>query len=320
MDANKWLTKYPKTSEPSYAELLEFMPDGVRELFLRFDAKMNADYKVYNKWQRFEKDAGWVYGYCRNYRCEMFSVEISDDCFTALGVPVSDEASLNLALESAKAAYESGYEEKYARVVAEKKAKQIEGAKKRVAREKAQMELIKQSVAPDKLNVFRWPAKVSRRKLEQLYISEARGLLDEDLLDDVGFSFFARCDQALKIRELMDKGQLICHNCGALLSAKSYTDPIECACGYSYTYREYRRSCNSASMPGGRATPIFKAFADGWQRCSDAKSKMLLIDRLVHECHVTLMSGEKGRSVCMNLIEGTTAQLSEMLERLAGRA
>jgi len=45
---------------------------------------------------------------------------------------------------------------------------------------------------------------------------------------------------------------------------------------------------------------------------------MLLVDWLMHECHVTVMSGLKGRSVCVNLIEGTQAQIREMLEKLAG--
>lgn len=42
--------------------------------------------------------------------------------------------------------------------------------------------------------------------------------------------------------------------------------------------------------------------------------KKLLIDCLLHECHISVMSGEKGRSVCLNLIEGTTAQIKEMLQ------
>ena len=112
--------------------------------------------------------------------------------------------------------------------------------------------------------------------------------------------------------------QLICHHCGNKLFPDSYTSVVSCLCGYSYTYREYRRSCNSANMPGGRATPIFNRFAEMWPECKSFSEKMLLIDWLIHECHVTVMSGEKGRSVCVNLIEGTSKQIKEMLEMLAG--
>ena len=91
-----------------------------------------------------------------------------------------------------------------------------------------------------------------------------------------------------------------------------------CPCGRCYTYREYRRSCNAVNMPGGRAMPLFNDFAKKWSLCKNSAEKMLLIDRLVHECHVTVMSGERGRSVCINLIEGNLSQLRDLLETLAG--
>jgi hypothetical protein len=128
----------------------------------------------------------------------------------------------------------------------------------------------------------------------------------------------------------MDKGQIICHHCGAVLTGGRVSPsgsiliknadnhlPINCDCGYSYTYREYRRNCNSANMPGGRAAPIFGNFIKKWPGCLDKKDKMQLIDWLVHECHVTLMSGERGRSVCVNLIEGTLKQISELILKIA---
>jgi len=93
---------------------------------------------------------------------------------------------------------------------------------------------------------------------------------------------------------------------------------IACPCGYYYTYREYRRSCNSNNIPGGRATEIFNAFTSKWLLCKSASERMLLIDGLVHECHVSAMTGVKGRSVCMNLMDGTLSQIKDMLEMLAG--
>jgi len=142
-------------------------------------------------------------------------------------------------------------------------------------------------------------------------------MTDEALLDDVGFTFYTRCTQAKKARDLMEKGQMLCLQCGAVLHAKNYTGLAECSCGTCYTYREYRRSCNAADMPGGRAAPVFDNFIQQWPCCGDTASKMMLIDRLIHECHVTLMSGIKGRSVCVNLIEGTKKQISDVIMQLA---
>jgi hypothetical protein len=199
-----------------------------------------------------------------------------------------------------------------------------------VEREKSELGKLIENVDSAKLNQFKWSKKVSRNDLLMLYQSEAKGIIDEVLLDDIGLTFYLRCKQAKEIRECMNKGQIVCHHCGAVLTggrvsptgsvltknADNYT-PINCDCGYSYTYREYRRNCNSVNMPGGRATPIFDIFLHKWPVCRDSKSKMMLIDWLVHECHVTLMSGSKGRSVCVNLIDGTLKQISELIMRLA---
>jgi hypothetical protein len=318
MAENKWQTQFPKNKKPAYDELLAFLPDKIRALYLKFNDEMNNTYRIYNKWHRYEKTSGWVYGYCRNYRCEMLCVSIGDESFRVLDTDVINEESLYRALQKAKEAYNSGYEDRYARLVADKKAGQIQRTKIRLVREKEQMDKLKENIDTDKLNRFNWASKVSRKKLIQLYKSEAQGLLNDELLDDVGYTFYARCIQARETREAMDKGNIICHHCGAVLTPGSYTAAVHCSCGFYYTYREYRRSCNAVNMPGGRAMPIFYSFADKWPGCKESKDKMLLIDWLIHECHVTVMSGEKGRSVSVNLIEGTLTQLKDMLEMLAG--
>lgn len=326
----EWIELYPKNRAPAYADLLAYFPENIRALFLRFDAEMRARFDVKNRYHRFLPAAGWAYGYGRSYNCELLTVIISENAFHALGVAVTDEISLGDALSRAQAAYDAGFEQRYAEISARRRADQSARSKLRVAREQAEIEKLIESVDIRKHNKFRWPDKVARSDLLRLYTGEARGMLDEDLLDDIGFAFYARCKRGMEARALMEKGRIICHHCGAILvggrvsrtgaalmkSADNYK-PINCACGYSYTYREYRRSCNSENMPGGRATPIFERFIEKWPECRDSRAKMLLIDWLIHECHVTLMSGDKGRSVGVNLIEGTVKQVTELITRLA---
>ena len=315
----EWIEKYPKKSKPAYDELLAFMPDKIRGLFLAFSNEMAEKYKVYNNYPRFEKTTGWTYGYCRNYRIELLSVTINIDYFTVLGVKIKDKLSLSDALEKAGAKYNAGYEERYARLTAVKKAGQIERAKTRLEREKNELAEITANIEPARFNKCKWNEKLPRNKLIRLYQNDAKGLIDEDLLDDVGYTLYARCKQARDTRECLEKGEIICHHCGNVNKAASYAGLIACPCGYYYTYREYRRSCNANNIPGGRATEIFNAFADKWLQCKNEKEKMLLVDWLVHECHVSAMTGGVGRSVCVNLIEGTIAQIRDMLEMLAGR-
>ena len=326
----EWKDKYPKRMKPAYSDLLEFFPPHIRELFLRFDREMREQFKVHNKYHRYLPSTGWAYGYGRSYNCELLTVTIKDDKFNVLGISVADENSLQNALARAKSEYDGGFEERYAAISAKRRADQVERSKKRTAREKTEMDKLIENADPGKLNQFKWSKKVFRSDLYKLYQGEAKGMIDEELLDDIGLTFYLRCKQAKEVRECMDKGQIICLHCGTVLmggrvspsgsvlvkNADNYT-PINCGCGYSYTYREYRRNCNSVNMPGGRATPIFANFMQKWPVYKDARDKMLLIDWLVHECHVTLMSGAKGRSVCVNLIEGSLKQISDLINKLA---
>lgn len=45
--------------------------------------------------------------------------------------------------------------------------------------------------------------------------------------------------------------------------------------------------------------------------------KMRIIDQLVHEFHINLVTGVKGRFVGINLIEGTKKQIEELILSLA---
>lgn len=314
----KWIEKFPRSVKPTYEELIAFLPERIRELFLIFDNKMVSNYKVYNNYPRFDNHTGWTYGYCRNYRIELLSVTICDDSFNVLGVAVKDDKSLHVLFEKCKAKYAEGYEERYALLTAAKKVNQINRTKSRLEREKKQLTALTENIDVSKFNKCKWADKVSRNKLVKLYQDEAKGLLDEDLLNEIGYTFYTRCKQARDTRERLEKGEIICHYCGTVHQAASYTALISCPCGYYYTYREYRRSCNANNVPGGRAAEIFRAFSDNWLLCKSVSEKMLLIDRLVHECHVSTMTGVKGRSVCMNLMDGTLTQIKDMLDMLAG--
>ena len=323
----EWKDKYPRKNRPSYNDLLDFLQPHIRDLFLAFDQEMRERFNVNNKYHRYSNTAGWVYGYGRSYNCELLAVTVHSDYFDVLKITVKDKFSLQLAIAEAKKAYDKGFEERYATICTKRREDQIARAKKRTQREKLQMEELSANVDPDKFNKFKWCKKVSRNDLYRLCVGEAKSMLDELLLEEIGLTIYTRCIQAKEARAHMDKGEIICHHCGAVLQAGrvspsgavliSQAGVINCECGYSYTYREYRRSCNAVNMPGGRATPIFENFIQKWPNCKSTKDKMMLIDWLIHECHVTLMSGERGRSVCINLIEGSLKQISELIDKLA---
>jgi len=319
-----WKGQFPKHIKPSFDDLLAFFHPDIRALFLRFNRETHERFAVKNKYQRF-LSTGWAYGYGRSYNCELFVVTVQRDCFCTLGTHVCDETSLQQALNKAQQIYDDGFEQRYSAMSAAHREKQSARTKLRTAREK--LELNQLQVDPEKFNRFNWCKKVPRNHLLRLYQSDANNLLDEELLEDVGLAFYARCMQAKEAYAAMNSGNIICHHCRAVLHAGAVSPggsvfygpntPTQCACGYAYTYREYRRSCNAANMPAGQATPIFEQFMQQWPACKHAKAKMMLIDWLIHQFHVSLMSGNEGRSVCRNLIEGTTAQIQMLIEQLA---
>lgn len=313
----EWKERYPQKTVPSYQELLAFFQLNIRDLFLSFDHEMQKRFDVHNKYHKYLKTQGWTYGYGRNYNCELLKVAIQSDSFLVLGVSVKDEASLQCALEEAKRVYDNGFEARYADLCEKRRRNQIERAKNRTAREKTEISALLETVDPQKFNQFRWCKKVSRRDLQKLYQSEARGMIDDALLDEVGYAFYARCKQSKEVLPLLNQGRMLCHHCGSVFNATGYASITQCECGYCYTYREYRRSFNANDMPAHRAQPIFDTFMEKWPQCKEPMQKMMLIDWLIHSFHVTLMSGEKGRSVCVNLIEGTKKQISDLILTLA---
>ena len=59
----------------------------------------------------------------------------------------------------------------------------------------------------------RWAPRVARRKIRQLYESDARGIYDLDLIHEVGYSLLARCESFITANRAR-AGDLPCPECG----------------------------------------------------------------------------------------------------------
>ena len=57
-----------------------------------------------------------------------------------------------------------------------------------------------------------WAPRVSLSKIRELYIREARGTCDDELIEEVGFGLFARCQSILEFTEAVN-GQVKCKRC-----------------------------------------------------------------------------------------------------------
>ena len=60
---------------------------------------------------------------------------------------------------------------------------------------------------------IRWSPKLRPEKLQRLYETDARGIVDEELIDEVGYTLYSRCDSILTVTEAF-AGRLKCPGCG----------------------------------------------------------------------------------------------------------
>lgn len=172
--------------------------------------------------------------------------------------------------------------------IAEKNARQAERNKARIVREKKEFASLRSRIVPGQYNVFRWPEKLDIHKLNKLYQSDA---------------------------ERMDKYIIRCHGCGSELGGEE--DFRQCSCGRQYSYREYRRSFRTNNMPTGADAKIFVTFIEDWESAKTYQEKMLLIDTLLHEFHLSMISGATHRPVAMNFIDGSRERVDQIISQLA---
>jgi hypothetical protein len=161
----------------------------------------------------------------------------------------------------------------------------------------------------------RWAPRLRPEKLRRLYELEARGLLDEELLDEVVFALYSRCESVLTVTESI-WGKTRCPRCaygitpgeGRLLCPQ---------CAWEATRQEYHKSWEHQQLNGTNARPVFEEFIRELPRATTVRKKMLLVDKLIHACHRDIRRGTEGGPVSRNLIEGSGRAIRELLDSLA---
>lgn len=75
--------------------------------------------------------------------------------------------------------------------------------------------------SPGHTDAVRWAPRVNPSLIRRLYESDARGLLDDDLLSKVGFALWARCQSVLEAYQAHEDGRMVCPGCGGLIVHQS---------------------------------------------------------------------------------------------------
>ncbi len=314
MQQKNFKEQYPKEHRPEITDLQAFWNDGTFRLFSDFAEYISQKYDLRFGIPLWTKTYGWTYRIGKSGVFLVKGIRIEKNCFIVDGMEIDTPEKYPLLLEHIEEVYQQNKEAFYKRI-AEKNMRQAERNKVRIAREERESASIQPLIIPDQYNLFCWPRKLDIYKLNKLYRLDAKGIHDEVLADEIGLTLYLRCKYGKEDMERMEKYRIRCHGCDRELDGD--TDFRQCSCGRQYSYREYRRSFRRNNMPYGAAAKIFAKYIADWSKAKTYSEKMILIDTLLHEFHLSMISGTRGRSVAMNFIDGTSRQVREIICNLA---
>jgi hypothetical protein len=164
----------------------------------------------------------------------------------------------------------------------------------------------------------RWARRVSKPKIEQLYRSCSKGILDQELIDEVGYALYARCQSMLDVTEIIRTGQPKCPACETILPKRNWSDRnelLQCpACAWQCPAQIYRKTYARKNLGTGGLDKEIRAFMRGFESALSYGDKLVLIDTLIHRFH---HASEQGRPLATALIEGNMKSTMAFLDRLS---
>jgi hypothetical protein len=159
-----------------------------------------------------------------------------------------------------------------------------------------------------------WAPRVPQRKIRRLYETDAKGIYDDDLIDDVGYALLARCESFITANRAR-AGELPCPECARLVQRE---EVLRCLCGWELPWAAYFKTVQRKQLSG--AEPVleqFRDFANAFPSAGTAQGKMLLIDRLIHGFHWYYKTNTPTRPVAVNLIQGRLNEVVAFLDSLS---
>ena len=167
-----------------------------------------------------------------------------------------------------------------------------------------------------------WSTRVGRKKIRRLYLNDAAGFLDSDLIQDGGERLFWRCRSILTVCEAAE-GRVSCPACEAIIERRrdSKAKTIGCdRCGWLIRWADYQKSYQHRELYARGMALAAGTFMKRWPLPDPPRQKMGLIDRPIHVWHWGNSRLQAiGRPATVNLIEGSRRQVLELGDRLSRR-
>jgi hypothetical protein len=155
---------------------------------------------------------------------------------------------------------------------------------------------------------------VPQRKIRRLYETDAKGIYDEDLIDEVGYGLLARCESFITANRAR-AGEVPCPECGRIVRRE---EVLSCPCGWELRWADYFKTIQHKQLSG--AEPVLKQFRDfvsAFPLARTPQEKVLHIDRLIHGFHRYYKTNGPTRPVAVNLIEGRMSEVVGFLDDLS---
>ncbi|MDR2964185.1 MAG: hypothetical protein LBU88_00220 [Treponema sp.] len=162
-----------------------------------------------------------------------------------------------------------------------------------------------------------WAKKVPRHKIKKLYEQDAKGIYDEELVDDVGLSLYVRVDSMLMVTS-SNLGKAVCIECRTEIPHNYNRNfLLKCSkCGWTILFGEFNDSYKKQTLHGYGALPELKNFYEKYPLAKTYAEKMFLIDWLIHTFHGNLHE-RPSRPTATNVIEGSNADVANLIFTLA---
>ena len=175
-----------------------------------------------------------------------------------------------------------------------------------------------------------WSPRVSRAKIRLFYVNEARGTCDDELIEEVGFGLFARCQSIIEYTEACETGKVRCMRCAkqgqTTIIQRNMNKPstlLRCpVCGWQVRWRIYKTESENADgqLHAGHAVDAFTRYVAVYPKCRTREEKIIAIDRLIHEFHWFLIRENQPASANkpagVNLIRGNIREVFNLLNEL----
>lgn len=162
-----------------------------------------------------------------------------------------------------------------------------------------------------------WAPRLKRQQIRRFYETCSVGIFDSEIIDDVGYSLYARCTSMLEVGSARE-GQVRCPTCSETVQRTDMNHPDEelvcSSCKWTCTWCAYRDSYKGKSLFPGRMGPMIAEFVRAFRSTREHREMIVLIDTLIHNIHAELVGGSK--PAAYQFIEGSTEDVAAFLDQL----